>query len=62
MLLNTHFTAEVVIVFASTALGFLGILDTQQLGILLAAIAGYVLGRATSKGGTATTRNKENKG
>ena len=55
-----EFTAVVVIVFAATALGILRILDTQQLGTLLAAIAGYVLGRATSRGGaTASERRTE---
>jgi hypothetical protein len=44
-----EFTTIVVIIFAATALGILGILDTQQIGTLLAAIAGYVLGRATTR-------------
>jgi hypothetical protein len=38
-----------VIIFATIVLGILGILETQQIGTLLAAIAGYVLGRATSR-------------
>ncbi len=44
-----EFTTVVVIIFAAIALGILRILDTQQIGTLLAAIAGYVLGRATTR-------------
>lgn len=44
-----EFTTVVVIIFAVVALGVLRILDTQQIGTLLAAIAGYVLGRSTSR-------------
>ncbi|MGB8645472.1 MAG: hypothetical protein WCF84_09560 [Anaerolineae bacterium] len=45
-----EFTAVVVIIFTAFGLGVLRILDTQQIGTLLAAIAGYVLGRATTRG------------
>ena len=45
------FTTIVAIVFAAAALGMLGQLDSQQIGTLFAAIAGYVLGRATTRGG-----------
>jgi hypothetical protein len=49
-----EFTTVVVIIFAALILGVLGILGTEQIGTLLAAIAGYVLGRATTRGrGTA---------
>ena len=44
-----EFTTVVVIIFAAVSLGVLHILDTQQIGTLLAAIAGYVLGRATTR-------------
>lgn len=44
-----EFTTVVVIIFAAVILGILQILDTQQIGTLLAAIAGYVLGRATTR-------------
>jgi hypothetical protein len=43
-----EFTAIVVIIFAAVILGILGPLDGQQIGTLLAAIAGYVLGKATA--------------
>src|SRR6266436_3655483 len=43
-----EFTAVVVIIFAAMILGILGKLMSDQLGTLLAAIAGYVLGRATA--------------
>ena len=46
------FTTIVAIVFAAVALGVLGKLDSQQIGTLFAAIAGYVLGRATAARGT----------
>jgi hypothetical protein len=42
-----EFTTVVVIIFAAVILGVLRVLDTQQIGTLLAAIAGYVLGRAS---------------
>lgn len=44
-----EFTTVVVIIFAAIILGVLGILHTEQIGTLLAAIAGYVLGRATTR-------------
>lgn len=44
-----EFTTVVVIIFAAVILGVLRVLDTQQIGTLLAAIAGYVLGRSTSR-------------
>jgi hypothetical protein len=44
-----EFTTIVVLIFAAMALGILGILETQQIGTLLAAIAGYVLGRASTR-------------
>lgn len=43
-----EFTAVVTLVFAVTILGLLSILDGQSIATLLAAIAGYVLGRASS--------------
>ena len=45
-----EFTTVVVIIFAAVVLGVLDILGTEQIGTLLAAIAGYVLGRATTRG------------
>ncbi len=44
-----EFTAIVVIIFAAMSLGILGILNPEQIGTLLAAIAGYVLGKASSR-------------
>ena len=44
-----EFTTVVVIIFTAIVLGILHILDNQQIGTLLAAIAGYVLGRATTR-------------
>ncbi|HEX5759659.1 MAG TPA: hypothetical protein VF121_10725, partial [Thermoanaerobaculia bacterium] len=44
-----EFTTVVVIIFAAVILGVLNILGTEQIGTLLAAIAGYVLGRATTR-------------
>jgi hypothetical protein len=62
-----EFTTVVVIIFAAIILGVLGILDTQQIGTLLAAIAGYVLGRATTRnrsstGGSKSTKDKTSVG
>ncbi len=58
-----EFTAVVVIIFTAAALGFLKILNSEQIGTLLAAIAGYVLGRATTrsaaKEGEAKTTEQE---
>jgi hypothetical protein len=48
-----EFTALVVIIFLAVVLGVLGRLGNEQIGTLLAAIAGYVLGKATTgRGGT----------
>jgi hypothetical protein len=44
-----EFTTVVVIIFAAVVLGVLRVLGTEQIGTLLAAIAGYVLGRATTR-------------
>ena len=49
-----EFTTVVVIIFAAIILGVLGILEPQQIGTLLAAIAGYVLGRATTRNRSST--------
>jgi hypothetical protein len=49
-----EFTALIVIIFLAVVLGVLGVLKEQQIGTLLAAIAGYVLGKATSPRATAT--------
>lgn len=48
------FTTIVAIAFAVLALGILGVLKSEQIGTLLAAIAGYVLGRATARGAATT--------
>ena len=50
-----EFTAIIVIIFAATILGIGGVLESNQIGTLLAAIAGYVLGKASSRNGPATT-------
>jgi hypothetical protein len=42
-----EFTAVVIIIFSAVILGVLGVLDSNQIGTLLAAIAGYVLGKGT---------------
>jgi hypothetical protein len=44
-----EFTAIIVIIFAAVILGVGSVLDSQQIGTLLAAIAGYVLGKAASR-------------
>jgi hypothetical protein len=44
-----EFTAVVVIIFAAVILSVLGRLDNNQVGTLLAAIAGYVLGKGASR-------------
>lgn len=44
-----EFTTIVIIIFAATILGLGAILDSQQIGTLLAAIAGYVLGKGVSR-------------
>ena len=51
-----EFTTVVVIIFAAVILGILKILGTEQIGTLLAAIAGYVLGRATQRARNETAR------
>lgn len=56
-----EFTALIVIIFLAVVLGVLGVLKEQQIGTLLAAIAGYVLGKATIPRATAageTTKGK----
>ncbi len=45
-----EFTAVVVIIFAAVILGVAGQLSNEQIGTLLAAIAGYVLGKGTARG------------
>ena len=45
-----EFTAVVVIIFSAVILGVLGVLDSNQIGTLLAAIAGYVLGKSAGRG------------
>jgi hypothetical protein len=54
-----EFTAIVVIIFSSVILGVLDILKSDQIGTLLAAIAGYVLGRSTSHETGKEQRDKE---
>jgi hypothetical protein len=56
-----EFTALVVIIFSAVILGILGILDSNQIGTLLAAIAGYVLGRSTNQGGDSERHQKPKK-
>jgi hypothetical protein len=48
-----QFTAVVVIVFLAVLLGVVDVLDNQQIGTLLAAVAGYVLGRSADSAGSA---------
>ncbi len=43
-----EFTTIMFIVFAVLALGLLGVLDSEPIAAILAAIAGYVLGKSTS--------------
>ena len=50
-----EFTAIIVIIFAATILGVGGVLDSNQIGTLLAAIAGYVLGKAASRSPASST-------
>lgn len=47
-----EFTAIVIIIFAAVILGVIGGLTSQQIGTLLAAIAGYVLGKGAARGGS----------
>lgn len=49
------FTAILVIVGAAVLLGIIGVLGSEQIGTLLAAIAGYVLGRSATRSQTAST-------
>jgi hypothetical protein len=53
-----EFTAVVVIIFAAMILGVLDKLHAEQLGTLLAAIAGYVLGRATAGASQGETQTR----
>lgn len=46
-----RFTALVTIIFAVIALSILGLLNPDQAGTILAAIAGYVLGQASARTG-----------
>ena len=48
-----EFTAIIVIIFAAVILGIGNVLGNEQIGTLLAAIAGYVLGKAASRGTSA---------
>jgi hypothetical protein len=43
-----EFTTIIFIVFAALTLGFVGVLEADQIGTILAAIAGYVLGKSTT--------------
>ena len=56
-----EFTAIVVIIFAAVIAGVLKILTGEQIGTLLAAIAGYVLGRATTRRDAAAQEEGEGK-
>ncbi|VUX54939.1 exported protein of unknown function [uncultured Woeseiaceae bacterium] len=47
-----QFTAIVVIISTAMILGVLGVLGGDHIGTLLAAIAGYVLGQVTQRGGS----------
>lgn len=48
-----EFTTIIFIIFATLALGFVGVLGAEQIGTILAAIAGYVLGKSTTIRGAA---------
>lgn len=50
-----EFTAIVIIIFAAVILGLAAVLKNEQIGTLLAAIAGYVLGKANSRNQSAPT-------
>jgi hypothetical protein len=52
-----EFTAIVVIIFAAAILGVMGLLGSNQIGTLLAAIAGYVLGKSVA--GTRSGQTEE---
>jgi hypothetical protein len=43
-----EFTTIIFIIFATLALGFVEVLSSEQIGTILAAIAGYVLGKSTT--------------
>lgn len=43
-----EFTTIIFIVFSVLSLGVLGVLNSEQIGTILAAIAGYVLGKSTT--------------
>jgi hypothetical protein len=43
-----EFTTIIFIIFAALALGFVGVLGSEQIGTILAAIAGYVLGKSST--------------
>src|SRR5262249_42566060 len=43
-----EFTTIVFIVYAVLSLGILGVLDSQPIAAILAAVAGYVLGKSTT--------------
>jgi hypothetical protein len=54
-----EFTAIIVIIFSAVILGVLDRLGRDQIGTLLAAIAGYVLGKATTaRGGTSEAKQQ----
>jgi hypothetical protein len=44
-----EFTALVILIISATILGLSSVLQNQQIGTLLAAIAGYVLGKGTTR-------------
>ena len=50
-------TAILTIIFGIIILGFVGVLGTREISPILAAIAGYVLGKTTS--GAAPTQRQE---
>jgi hypothetical protein len=47
-----EFSTVIVIIFAIVILGILGVLAGEQISTILAAIAGYVLGKASGGGAT----------
>jgi hypothetical protein len=54
-----EFTAIIVIIFAAVILGVATVLDSQQIGTLLAAIAGYVLGKGVARVQTQSTSGSD---
>lgn len=54
-----HFTALVVIIFSATMLGVIGILSGDQVGTIIAAVAGYVLGREVTRTPETTAEAKK---